>query len=213
MASRVTMGCAASQQVRVTVSAETEGGDDTIIIANLTSALSSKREALQMLDAAAGSGRIRQAEAVWADDLRSTICELEKVVAQRSAELEGGGKHNQRQACVFSRRLAETAAADLERWVRDQKPPTLTAPCTTPPSAVRRKQISVLTPPESSLHGWSFEDDVREDDVVALEQRLAAARSDLQAHLAQAETRAAELQALKNRAVALRTAGKQGMLT
>lgn len=210
------MGCAASQQVRVTVSAETEGGDDTVIIANLTSALASKREALQMLDAAAGSGRIRQAEAVWADELRSTICELEKVVAQRSAALEGGGKHNQRQACVFSRRLAETAAADLQRWVHDQKPPTLTVPCTTPPSAARRKQITVLTPPESSLQESQaykgFGDDAHEEDVVALEQRLATARTDLQAHLAQAEARAAELRALKDRAVALRSAGKQGML-
>jgi hypothetical protein len=197
--------------VRVTVSAETEGGDDTII-ANLTSALVSKREALQMLDAAAGSGRIRQAEAVWADDLRSTICELEKVVAQRRVALEGGGKHNHRQACVFSRRLADTAAGDLQRWVSDQKPPSLTLPCTTPPSAVRRKEITVLTPPESSLQGFGFEDDARDDDAVELEWRLAAARTDLQAHLAQAEARDAELRALKDRAAALRTACKQGTL-
>lgn len=208
---RCKMGCAASRQVRVTVSAETGGGGDTVIV-NLTSALASKREALQMLDAAAGSGRIQQAEMVWANDLRSTICDLEKVVAQRRAALEAGDAHSHRQACVFSHRLAETAAVDLQRWISDHKTPALAAPCSTPPSAVRRKEITVLTPPESSLQGLGFEGDARDDAVAELELRLAAARNDLQAHLAQAEARAAELRALKDRAVALRALGKKGVV-
>lgn len=197
------MGCAASRQVRVSVSADSGGCGDTII-ANLTTALVSKRKALQMLEDAKAGGRAHITEAAWADELRSTICDLEKVVAQQHSALENGGVRNDsRQALVFSQRLAKTASADLQRWIHEQKPPL--PACTTPPSAARRKDLVIATPPGLSLPGWDEGGD-RANDTTELERLLNAAQADLRAHLKQAGFRAAELQVLKERAATLRAA-------
>lgn len=206
------MGCAASQQIKVTTCSSSIGiateRDGDPINANLKAALASKRNALNMLELAASSGQLHQSESAWADELQSTICELEKIVAQRQAALDSGGKYDHRQAASFSRRLAETASADLEHWINEHKPPIRTAPWLTPPSATRRNELTVLTPPESSLPGWSG-DEQRSSAKAELEKCLAAARADLLAHLTQAEARAVELQTLKDRAAALQASRRE----
>jgi hypothetical protein len=204
------MGCAASRsQVEVRELPEQKAlppgapgfGDDPIL-ANLRAALTSKREALQLLDAE-GGGDLDKTEAAWTDQLQSAITDLETVVAQRRSALANGGKHDQRQARVFSAQIAATAASDLQRWKAEGQPPAV--PFATPPSAIRRKELTVLTPPAFQLPGW--EDDGEPCGAEAsAEELLRAARDALSAHRAQAEARAAELQALKERAAELRAA-------
>ena len=191
------MGNCATSQAGVKVVSTAAGSESDAVTAALNSAVQHKREAMALA---------RADNATWADQLHGEVGDLEKVVAQRQVALEGGAKHESRKAKVFAAQLAASAEADLLRWKADGKPPP--APFQTPPSAARRRDIEVLTPPEFRLPGWDErgdEPDAAPEQVGSPQlQELVSAREELRSHTAAAAARAAELEALKARAARLR---------